>query len=162
MKGLTRPCAALVESTDVDAGEHRQASIELALKLASFIQRLVRLSVEDTALSRRRDGFDSRTSYSRQDVSKRISCLAEVMKTNALCQCPRFKIYRSDWNSGCRGAAPRVPWEHEIVGSSPTIPTAAAPHCGFGDVTEGAFPLPCCRRHKSTKSARCCNGSMSS
>jgi hypothetical protein len=35
----------------------------LALKLAYFEIRLVRLSVQDTALSRRRGGFDSHTSY---------------------------------------------------------------------------------------------------
>ena len=58
------------------------------------------------------------------------------------------------YNSGCRGTVPHVVWDHVVVGSNPTIPPAAVPHCGYGDATEGAFPLLYGRRHKPTKSAR--------
>ncbi len=39
----------------------------------------------------------------------------------------RFESDRSDYETGCRGAAPHVFWEHGIAGSSPAIPTCEKP-----------------------------------
>jgi hypothetical protein len=79
----------------------------------------VRLSAEDTALSRRGGGFDSLTGYSTaQGVGKPGN--PPVWGTGER----RFKSGCPDWLSGMwESPGIRLAWDQESAGSNPAIPT---------------------------------------
>ncbi len=100
----------------------------------------VRLTVQDSGLSIRKQGFDSPTGYLKQNVAKpgiapgtdaqRWSGGQEITGSNPVVLTSIGLTGETKKQPGCRAAASppgtaaeRWSWEHEIVGSSPTFPT---------------------------------------